>query len=182
MKLNKKGVFGLNAVQQFFAIILGIALLAYVIVIVMGTLSEGMNLNQVAESVINESGWVNRSGYTLQKSTLVGFANPVITQLINTSSNKAIVLANASVTSAGVVTNASLIEWNAVKISYTYTYDSNYQNNLDTVLSNTSTGITGFFSSINPIYAILAVLVIILVLVVLVRVVQRPNESVSPQL
>jgi TRAP-type C4-dicarboxylate transport system permease small subunit len=32
-------VFGLTAVQSFFAIILGIALLAYVIVIIMGTLS-----------------------------------------------------------------------------------------------------------------------------------------------
>jgi len=38
--LNKKGVFGLTAVQSFFAIILGIALLAYVIVIIMGTLSQ----------------------------------------------------------------------------------------------------------------------------------------------
>ena len=37
---DKKGVFGLTAVQSFFAIILGIALLAYVIVIIMGTLSS----------------------------------------------------------------------------------------------------------------------------------------------
>ena len=38
-KKDEKGVFGLTAVQQFFVIILGIALLAYVIVIIMGTLS-----------------------------------------------------------------------------------------------------------------------------------------------
>ncbi len=38
--LDKRGVFGLTAVQSFFGIILGIALLAYVIVIIMGTLSE----------------------------------------------------------------------------------------------------------------------------------------------
>lgn len=37
---SKKGVFGLTAVQQFFAIILGIALLAYVIVVIMGTLQS----------------------------------------------------------------------------------------------------------------------------------------------
>ena len=37
---DKKGVFGLTAVQSFFGIILGIALLAYVIVIIMGTLSS----------------------------------------------------------------------------------------------------------------------------------------------
>lgn len=36
---DKKGVFGLTSVQEFFVIILGIALLAYVIVIIMGTLS-----------------------------------------------------------------------------------------------------------------------------------------------
>ena len=35
---DKKGVFGLTSVQQFFAIILGVALLAYVIVVIMGTL------------------------------------------------------------------------------------------------------------------------------------------------
>ena len=38
--LNKRGVFGLTSVQQFFAIILGIALLAYVIIVIMGTLQS----------------------------------------------------------------------------------------------------------------------------------------------
>ena len=48
---NKKGVFGLNAIQQFFATILGIALLAYVIVIIMGTLTDAniLTAGSVAE-------------------------------------------------------------------------------------------------------------------------------------
>lgn len=37
---EKKAVFGLTSVQQFFAIILGLALLAYVIVVIMGTLAN----------------------------------------------------------------------------------------------------------------------------------------------
>jgi len=37
---DEKGVFGLTAVEAFFVSILGIALLAYVIVIVMGTLAD----------------------------------------------------------------------------------------------------------------------------------------------
>ena len=37
---DKKGVFGLSAVQAFFVMILGIGLLAYVIIIIMGTLSS----------------------------------------------------------------------------------------------------------------------------------------------
>jgi len=106
LSADKKGVFGLTAVQSFFGIILGIALLAYVIVIIMGTLSE-----------------------------------------------------------ASIVTTGSLA-----------------YNQTNAILANVSTGVTGFFSSINPVYAILAVLVIILVLVVLVRVVQAPAGSAAPQL
>ena len=106
LKKNKKGVFGLTAVQGFFAIILGIALLAYVIVIIMGTLSQA-HIAGTGTTADNQTGYI---------------------------------------------------------------------------LSNVSTGVTSFFSSINPVYAILAVLVIILVLVVLVRVVQAPAGSNNPQL
>ena len=65
-KKNKKGVFGLTAVQQFFVIILGIALLAYVIVIIMGTLSDANILtsgsladNQTLEILGNVSAGVS---------------------------------------------------------------------------------------------------------------------------
>ena len=106
LRQDKKGVFGLNAVQAFFGVILGIALLAFVIVIIMGTLS-----------------------------------------------------------SANIVTSGSLAS-----------------NQSSAILANVSTGITSFFSAINPVYAILAVLVIILVLVVLVRVVQAPTSGSQQQL
>ena len=46
LKKDKRGVFGLNAVQSFFSIILGIALLAYVIVVIMGTLSDASILSE----------------------------------------------------------------------------------------------------------------------------------------
>jgi len=104
---DKKGIFGLTAIQQFFVTILGIALLAYVIVIIMGTLSTSSIV------AVNSTAW----------------------------------------------------------------------NQTQNILSNVSTGVSGFFSSINPVYAILAVLVIILVLVVLVRVVSSPGGAgAGPQL
>ena len=105
-KKDGKGVFGLTAVEAFFVSILGIALLAYVIVIVMGTLQ-----------------------------------------------------------SANIVADNSLAD-----------------NQTTYILGNVSSGVTGFFSSINPVYAILAVLVIILILVVLVRVVKTPSGGPTPQL
>lgn len=103
---DKRGIFGLTAIQQFFVIILGIALLAYVIVVIMGTLQ-----------------------------------------------------------SSNVVTTGSTA-----------------YNQTQNILGNVSTGITSFFSNINPVYSILAVLVIILVLVVLVKVVSGGQGSSTPQL
>ncbi|MCK9544860.1 MAG: hypothetical protein M0R03_22835 [Novosphingobium sp.] len=53
-KSDKKGVFGLTAVQAFFATILGIALLAYVIVIIMGTL-QGANIVEADSLADNQT-------------------------------------------------------------------------------------------------------------------------------
>jgi hypothetical protein len=185
---DKRGVFGLTAVQTFFAVILGIALLAYVIVIIMGTLGGTTILPQLtyAGSVTNETGaYINTTGYTLTEASTSGFSSPVLTALYNATAGTAIGLGNATVSAAGVITNTTVTNWNNVSVSYTYNYIANspQQNDLNSILSNTSTGITGFFSAINPIYAILAVLVIILVLTVLVRVVQAPNsQGQAPQL
>lgn len=180
---DKKGVFGLTAVQSFFAIILGIALLAYVIAIIMGTLSGTTILNQVSGSVTNETGAsITATLYAVDQSTLAGFTGLTITELINATDETVIGLGNITTTATGF-TNATETNWDDVLVSYTYSYNSNEQNNLDSILGNTSTGISGFFSSISPVYAILAVLVIILVLVVLVRVVQSPSGSQQmPQL
>lgn len=59
---EKAAVFGLTSVQSFFAIILGVALLAYVIVVIMGTLNNSSILpagsnaaNQTANILNNVS-------------------------------------------------------------------------------------------------------------------------------
>ena len=74
-KMNKKGVFGLTSVQSFFAIILGVALLAYVIVIIMGTLqsanvvtANSLAANQTNSILANVSNGV---------SSFFGSINPV---------------------------------------------------------------------------------------------------------
>lgn len=71
----KKGVFGLTSVQSFFAIILGVALLAYVIVVIMGTLQSSSILtansladNQTKNILANVSGGI---------TSFFGAINPV---------------------------------------------------------------------------------------------------------
>jgi len=173
LKKNKKGVFGLTSIQQFFTIILGIALLAYVIVVIMGTLNDSTLIPASTElnKVGNETGTLLATPYTVTKATEPGFASFTITSITNTTDGKTIVVGNYTSTAAGTVINKTKDSWASVKITYTYYADSKMRRDAGSVLSNTSEGISGFFSAINPVYSILAILVIILVLVVLVRVV-----------
>ena len=181
---DKSGVFGLTSVQLFFGTIMAVALLAYVIVIIMGTLSTGNIIPQTSSTYVNESVTsVTQAGKNLAAAS---FSNPTcsITGIVNSSNGATINAGNYTATNCRVAASPTSTfnntDW---KVTYSATYDSNSQMQLVSILGNTSTGITSFFGAINPVYAILAVLVIILVLVVLVRVVQAPASSESrPQL
>ena len=185
LRKDKKGVFGLTSVQSFFAIIFGIALLAYVIIIIMGTLGGTAIIPIASYTAINESiARPTTAGITLATGGLTRGTCSAITAIYNGTGGVAIALANITQTGCLVVNASSEFALTANwLVSYHYTASSNFQGNLDSILTNTSTGITGFFSNINPVFAILAVLVIILVLVVLVRVVQAPSgKGATPQL
>ena len=193
LRIDKKGVFGLTAVQSFFGIIIGIALLAYVIVIIMGTLGGTSILPQASNSFTAEQLSTNltQTPQSVSKSTLSGFNGFAVTTLLSkntTGTYKVVPATNYTSTSAGTiafVTTGIDVQFNntLVILNYTYKSDTQQQQNANNILGNTSSGISGFFSNINPVYAILAVLVIILVLVVLVRVVQAPSgRAESPSL
>lgn len=175
VKKDNRAVFGLTSVQAFFAIILGVALLAYVIVIIMGTLTNTTILptGGVARSVVNETGIVlTGTPDAVATASAPGFTGLAVSLAFNTSAVTQLVnAANMSVASNGYITNGTAYLWQAVTVTYTYSEDSIARAQSSQILGNTSQGVTGFFSAINPVYAILAILVIILVLVVLVRVV-----------
>lgn len=105
-KMNKKGVFGLTAVNSFIVLLLSVALLAYIVITIMGVLL-GANIIQS-----------NATGYNESKA----------------------------------------------------------------VLTSVSSGISTFFTAINPVYSILAVMIIILVLIVIVKIVTPGNREATPQL
>ena len=77
-------------------------------------------------AVTNETGFINSSGYTLSGSTAYGFKTPILVLLYNKTNGNPIVLANASVSSAGLVTNKSVLVWNNASITYTYIWDNTH--------------------------------------------------------
>jgi uncharacterized membrane protein len=208
LRKNSRGVFGLNTIQEFFVVLLGVALLAYVIVVIMGALQSSSVLPSLSGSNVNESDntlgvvYINQTPYTLANSSVLGFTSPSINAIwgaynqsngsANTNGTGTVIdmynitigLGNASLTSTGLLNNATSQVWPNVSISYTFGYNSFSQNQTNAILGTVSVGIISFFSAINPVYAILAVLVIILVLVVLVKVVRAPTggQAASVQL
>ncbi len=66
--------------------------------------------------------WLNDTPYTLGKAGEIGFTNPRITAMINTTSGLFIALANASVTDAGVLTNGTTLNNGYRDITLNYTY------------------------------------------------------------
>lgn len=174
---DKRGVFGLTAVQQFFIVILGIALLAYVIIIIMGTLNSSTIIPSQSNTVINETGSINATtAYVVQHVTDAGFTGFSVNVIYNSTAG-VVSTTNYTVNANGSIVGVGNAAWPSALITYNFGNQTRAQSNLNNILSNTSTGITSFFGAISPVYAILAVLVIILVLVVLVRVVSGGQEG-----
>ena len=125
---TKKGI-PLN--QAFGAVLMLVLIGVLVIIAIFIFVNLGATFNTTAASTINESrAWLNISGYTLSATSNVSFNTPVITAIWSNTAGQAlgynfsIALANATVSSVGVVTNATTV-FNAslldnVSISYTY--------------------------------------------------------------
>lgn len=123
-KINTKELMNSVAVAMMVVIMVVISSL------IVATLTSNSVFTDIpsAQTATNETGaWLNETAYTLSNAGADGFASPVITAIWGAEGgeyNVSIATANASVTSAGVVTNATVYTNDNVSISYTYTINS----------------------------------------------------------
>lgn len=125
-----------------FLILTGIAVLLGVILvgILAGQTTTNTQLSRATESsnlsascyvlstnVVSEAGFINATTYTLTKGSQADF-KLVSISMINTTSGLTILAGNYSVSALGVVSNASVTNWNAVTMNYTYTYNGGQVN------------------------------------------------------
>ena len=104
-----------------------VVVLVVISALIVASITDNSSFTDIPSSgsITNETGaYINSTGYTLVQSSLGGFASPVLTEIINVSDNATILLGNATVSNIGVVTNATVTEWENVLISYTYNYAS----------------------------------------------------------
>lgn len=77
---------------------------------------------------INETGAINgTNGYTLREATRPGFTNPTNIIAVNASSNVLINAANYTVSSSGLVSNATAYLWQSVNFTYNYEFKGTAQ-------------------------------------------------------
>ena len=124
--MANKGKEIVNSVIIAMLVVIAVVLGALII----ATVTSNSTFDDIpsARTATNETAaWLNETDYTLSNAGANGFASPVITAIWGDdggSYNVSIPTANATVTSAGVVTNATVYTNDNVSISYTYTVAS----------------------------------------------------------
>jgi len=114
-----------NAKEVINSIVVAMLVVLMVVIsaLIVGTITSDSTFTDIpsSQTATNETGaYINATGYTLDNAGVSGFASPVITAIYNTTDNATIGLGNATVSAAGVLTNATATTWTDVYISYTY--------------------------------------------------------------
>ena len=165
---QKKGVAGLEVLLSIISMLFMIGIIIMVFVIGGTKLEETVSTGDFLDSttVANEVGaYSNETGYTLAGASSYNAESFAITGAWNETSGVAIALANFSVSSTGVVTNASILTYEAVNFSYTYNYLQDMSS--AEVINDTYTSL-GSTTDWFPTFIILGAMIVLVLLVVII--------------
>ncbi len=117
---QKKGI----QLSQAFGAVLTLVLVAVLVIIaIVIFVTLGTSFGGVSSVTINnESGYLNQTGYTLDAAGNCNFEISGLTGIWNLTSGAIIPSANYTLTSAGVLTNATSGTWPSINVNMTYTY------------------------------------------------------------
>src|SRR6056297_2922919 len=165
-----KGVAGLTILLSLVTMLFVIGLLVMIFALMGGELQDA-TYDVGSVSVVNESGgYINSTGYTL--SELSNYNNPRSISIdsaynvTNASDPVLIASGNYTVSSAGVVTNATATTYDNVNFSYSFNYDES--NTATGVMNDTSAGIGGVTDWYDIFIVIGAMVVLILLTVIII--------------
>ena len=184
MVFNKKGQTGGLITGLIFGVaslVIGV-IIAFVIV---STLSGAglLTSTRTTGSVTNETGestvFINSTGYQLAGlDTNYVPGTITITGAFNHTDDTAIVVSgNITVSSTGVVTNASALSWGNASLSYSSSIYSDEELSTDRLEANFTAGVDNVSSKIPTVLLVAAIVLILGVLALLVATWQRMRLS-----
>jgi len=165
-------------------IVLGIASLVIVVIIAFVIVSTmtGANLltaTRTSATVSNEStGGVNATGYTVDGASVANVVSGsyVLTEAYTDVAGTPLLipLANVSISSSGVVTNATVTTYDSnATVSYTYNIESSEEVSASFLAGNLTAGVDNVSSKIPTVLLVAAIVLILGVLVLLVATWQK---------
>jgi len=163
-----KGVAGLSILLSLVVMLFTIGLIVMIFTL-MGNEMRDATYDSTNVSVVNETGvYINATGYTLDGASARDFSGVAIQVISNNTEN--VQTTNYTVSSAGVITNATAIAgfsgnylWNV-----TYSYTWNADNTATDVMNDTVGGISNVTDWFSIFIVIGAMVVLILLTVIII--------------
>jgi len=127
--------------------------------------------SRTSESVVNESSaWINSTGYQLAGlDTNYVPGTIVIDSAYNNTSGDLIPSTNYSISSTGLLTNATIATYADVNVSYTYSIYSAEEQSSDNLRGNFSSGIDNVSGKIPTVMLIAAIVLVLGILILLIE-------------
>jgi len=120
--MNKKKKGQVGGLPNVVMIIIFAAVFLAVGFLVVQEMLDMEDLSSFEGTATDTNVWINDTTYTLDNADAVAFNSPVITGIVNATGGETIELANATVSSAGVVANATELVFEDVNITYSWKY------------------------------------------------------------
>ena len=174
MKKDYKSVLGLNTVKAFIVVMLSLAIIGVVTLVVLGAINSSqlniktdsttLSVNTSTVKIMNFS-----TSYTVSTNSNCQLT---ISKISNSTSTTACATSDYTVSGCTIT---PLVSASTVCNNTIWYIAGQYKDtrSIDSVISNTSNGITSFFSNAGTYFALLGVVVIILIISLVVVVVNR---------
>ena len=183
---NRNGILGLETAKQVMIAFLVLAVIGIATILCLTALNDGVgdSIDNVAHAQTNTvtdetEGYINITGYTLS-----GYNNTWSSMAITGAWNytdddgTVIVAGNYTLSSVGVLTNATDFTWASANLSYTYVHSyTEDTGRTDNIVGNVTEGLVTFFGSTGTIFSILIVVVIILAISIIIWAVGRFGQQ-----
>ena len=135
--INKKGI----QLNQAFGAVLAVVLVATLVIIAIFLFeSLGSGFVNSTTTVANETGaYINATGYTLDTVTACNWQSAAITSVTNVTNGANILVGNYTLSSTGVLTNATTNTFSNVNLAYTYVWGGEACSATDSMITQFAT-------------------------------------------
>ncbi len=163
-------VAGIGFMKQLAVGIFVIVIIFFALAIAGANLKTA-SITQESNTILNESGYINSSQYTVTNASTSGFTGFSVTEIRNASNQIVIGVANYTAISNGSIINATVTEWEDVDIDYAFSKPTSGV--AGSIIDSFTSAISDFGSNVATWLVLGSLVVLISIIVIIILVVNR---------